>query len=168
MRRLVDSLQDLLTAVSVEETLDGVQVEIAGMGGLSMKHFLFGFGGEAPDGRLHAWLDIGLDELASPSLPPKIATFLPHHVEIRPSLSGVLTADLHKLALDATEEGADVDSLAPDIAAIFSHGGIKLGIETLSFDLGPAKVAGHRPDHRAVARHLARRGACWPRPASTT
>ena len=122
--------------------MDGLQVEIAGMGGLSMKHFLLGFGGEAPDGRLHAWLDIGLDELASPSLPPTIAAFLPHHVEIRPSLSGVRTADLHKLALDATEEGADSDSLAPDIAAIFSHGGVELGVETLSFDVGPAQVQG--------------------------
>ena len=122
--------------------MDGLQVEIAGMGGLTMKHFLFGFGGESPDGRLHAWVDLGLDELASPSLPPKVAAFLPHHVEIKPSLSGVLTADLHKLALDATEEGADSDSLAPDIAAIFSHGGVDLGIETLSFDLGPAKVEG--------------------------
>ena len=142
LRLMVDSLQDMLTEVSLEETLDGLQVEIAGMGGLSMKHFLMGFGGEAPDGRLHAWIDIGLDELASPSLPPKVAAYLPHHVEIKPSLSGVLTADLHKLALDATEEGADSDSLGPDIAAIFSHGGVNLGLETLSFDLGPAKVDG--------------------------
>jgi hypothetical protein len=139
---LVDSLQDMLTEVSLVETFDGLQVEIAGMGGLSMKHFLLGFGGEAPDGRLHAWIDIGLDELASPSLPPKVAAFLPHHVEIKPSLSGVLTADLHKLALAATEEGADSDSLEPDIALIFSHGGIDLGVETLSFDLGPAKLEG--------------------------
>ena len=147
----------MLTAVSLEETVDGLQVEIAGMGGLSMKHFLIGFGGESPDGRLHAWLDLGLDELASPSLPPKIATYLPQHVEIKPSLSGVLTADLHKLALDATEEDADSDSLAPDIAAIFSHGGVNLGVETLSFDLGPAKVEGTGQRHGTVARHVARR-----------
>ena len=82
--------------------------------------FLLGFGGESPEGRLHAWLNIGVDELASPSLPRNIAAFMPHHVEIKPSLSGVLTADLHKLALDATEESADADSLAPAIAAIFS------------------------------------------------
>ena len=44
------------------------------MGGLAMKRLLVGFGGEAPGGSLHAWLDLGLDELASPSLPPKIAT----------------------------------------------------------------------------------------------
>ena len=138
--------------------MDGLQVEIAGMGGLSMQHFLFGFGGEAPDGRLHAWFDIGLDGLDSPSLPPKVAAYLPHHVEIRPSLSGMLTADLRKLALDATDEDADSDSLEPDIDAIFSHGGVNLGLETLSFDLGPAKVEGTGQRHGAVARHLARRG----------
>ncbi len=142
LRLMIDALQDVLTAVSLEQTVDGLQVAIPGVGGLSMKHFLLGFGGESPDGRLHAWLHVGLDDLASPSLPPDVATYLPHHIEIKPSLSGVLTSDLHKLALDATEEGADSDSLQPAIDAIFSHGGIKLGVETLSFDLGPAKVEG--------------------------
>jgi hypothetical protein len=60
---------------------------------------------------------------------------------LRPSISGIRTADLKKLALDAAEEGAD-DRVAADIAAIFSHGGVDLGLETLSFDLGPAKVEG--------------------------
>jgi hypothetical protein len=142
LRLLIGALQDLLTAVSLEETVDGLQVEIPNVGGISMEHFLFGFGGEAPDGKLHAWLRLGLDELASPSLPPKVANYLPHHFQIKPSLSGVQTADLHKLALDATQEGADADSLRPDIAALFSHGGIDIGIETLAFDLGPAKVDG--------------------------
>jgi hypothetical protein len=142
LRLLIDALQGMLAEMSLEESVDGLKVEVAGMGGLSVKHFLFGFGGEAPDGRLHTWLHIGLDELASPSVPPKVAAYLPHHIEIKPSLSGVLTADLHKLALDATDEGADSDSLEPDIAAIFSHGGVNLGVETLTFDLGPAKVDG--------------------------
>jgi hypothetical protein len=121
--------------------LDGVQVEIAGMGGMTLQHLKFGFGSEAPDGKLHTWLDIGLDGLASPSLPAKVSAFLPHHVEIKPSLSGVLTADLHKLALDATEEGADSQSLTPDLDAMFAHGGIEFGVES-AFDLGPAKVEG--------------------------
>ena len=142
LRLLVGALQDLLASVSLEETVDGLQVEIPNMGGMSMKHFLFGFGGEAPDGKLHAWVRVTLDDLASPSLPPKIATYLPHHIEIKPSVSGVQTVDLHKLALDATEEGANVGSLQPDIEALFSHGGIALGVETLAFDLGPAKVDG--------------------------
>jgi hypothetical protein len=142
LRLIVDALQDMLAKVSMEETVEGMQVEIPNMGGMSMKRFLFGFGGEAPDGKLHAWLRLAMDDLASPSLPPKVAAYLPHHIEIKPSVSGVQTADLHKLALDATEEGADADSLQPDIQALFAHGGIDLGIETLTFDLGPTKVEG--------------------------
>ena len=48
LRLLVDSLQDMLTAVSVEESVDGLQVEIAGMGGLSMKHFLLASAASRP------------------------------------------------------------------------------------------------------------------------
>jgi hypothetical protein len=142
LRTLVAALPDLLTGVRLEETVDGLQVQVEGMGGLTLKRVLLGFGGEAPDGSLHAWFNIGLDELATPSLPPKVAAYLPHHVELRPSISGVRTADLTKLALDATDEGAGDDKLAPDVAAIFAHGGVKLGLETLSFDLGPAKIEG--------------------------
>jgi hypothetical protein len=141
LRLMIGALQDMLTSVSLEETVDGVQVEVAGMGGASIKRIQFGFGGESPDGTLRAWLNVGLDELASPSLPPKMAAYLPHHFEIKPTVSGIMTADLHKLALDAAEEGDD-DKFGPDIAALFSHGGIEAGLETLAFDLGPAKFVG--------------------------
>ncbi len=143
MRLVVDSLQDLLSSVALQETLDGVEVEMAGVGGMSIKRFVLGMGGEAPDGRLHAWIDLALDELASPSLPPKVAAYLPRHIEIRPSLSGVVMADLHKLALDATEDGTANDRFAGDLDAIFAHGGFQLGLETLSFDLGAAKIDGN-------------------------
>ena len=57
-------------------------------------------------------------------------------------MSGIQTSDLTKLALDATEDGDNKDRFAPDIAALLTHGGAELGIETPSFDLGPAKVDG--------------------------
>jgi hypothetical protein len=142
LRALIEALPDLLTGIKLEETVDGLQVEVAGMGGLALQHTLLGVGGEAPDGNLHAWFELGLDGLDTPSLPPKMTAYLPHHIELRPSISGIRTEDLSKLALDATEEGADNDTLAPDIAAIFAHGGVNLGIEALAFDLGPAKVEG--------------------------
>jgi hypothetical protein len=142
LRLMVEALQDMLGAVRLEETVEGLQVEVAGMGSVAIKRFMVAFGGEAPDGKLHAWVDIGLDGLDTPNLPPKIAPYLPRHLEVKPSLSGVRTADLSKLALDATEEGADSDSLTPDVAALLSHGGADLGIEALSFDLGPAKFEG--------------------------
>ena len=122
----------------MEETLDDVQVEVAGVGGGTVKHFKLGFGGEAPDGKLHAWLDIGLDGLDSPTIPPKIASYLPRHFEIKPSLSGVRTADLQKLAMDATEDDGR-DTFIPDLTTILSHGGVRLNLETLSFDSGRQK-----------------------------
>jgi hypothetical protein len=141
LRTMINALPAILAGVRLQETVDGLQVEVAGMGGFALQHALLGFGGDAPDGNLHVWFDIGLDGLETPSLPPKVAEYLPKHVELRPSISGIRTADLTKLALDATEEAAD-DRIGPDIGAIFSHGGINLGLETLSFDLGPAKVEG--------------------------
>ncbi len=141
LRLMIAALQGMMTAARLDETVDGLQVEIAGTGGMAVRHVMVGFGGEAPDGKLHAWFDLGLDGLNAPTLPPKMAAYLPQHIEIRPSLSGVQTADLAKLATDATEDGAD-DRLTPDVAALFAHGGAVLGIETLSFDLGPAKVEG--------------------------
>ena len=164
MRLVVESLQDMLTSVTLQETLDGVQVEMAGVGGISIKRLLLGMGGEALDGRLNAWIDLALDELASPSLPPKIAAYLPHHVQIKPSLSGVLMADLNKIALDATEDHMGDHRFAPDVDAIFAHGGFRLGLETLSFDLGAAKIDGTgevtvvSPDTWHGVAHLAATG----------
>jgi hypothetical protein len=141
LRLVIAALQDVMTAASMHETVDGLQVELAGKGGVAVQHLQIGFGGEAPNGKLHAWFDIGLDGLNTPTLPPKMAAYLPQHIEIQPSLSGVQTADLAKLATDATEDAAD-DRFSSDMAALFAHGGAVIGIETLSFDLGPAKVEG--------------------------
>lgn len=164
LRLVVDALQDMLTSVTLQQSLDGVQVEMAGVGGMSIKRLLLGMGGDAPDGRLHVWIDVALDELASPSLPPKMAAYLPRHMEIKPSLSGVLMTDLHKVALDATEDGMGNDRFAPDLDAIFAHGGFQLGLETLSFDLGAAKIDGTgevtvvSPDTWHGAAHLVATG----------
>ncbi len=135
------AMLDLMTTVSVQETLDGLQIEVASMGGLTVKHFLFGFGGEAPDGKLHAWIDIGIDGLDSPTLPPKIAAYLPKHFEIKPSLSGIRTADIEKLAADATDGKPDESQLAPELTAMLANGA-SLGVDSMAFDLGPAKFNG--------------------------
>ncbi len=142
VRKLIEALDGVVQSVRLEESIDGLQVEIAGAGGLSMKRFTLGFGGDAPNSRLHVWFDFGLDGLDSPSLPPKIAAFLPRHIVLRPSLSGIAPADLKKLALDATAEDPDDQDLEDDVAAMFAHGGVDLGIEALAFDLGSAKIEG--------------------------
>jgi hypothetical protein len=142
LRALIEAVPDVLSAVRLEETVDGLQVELAGMGGFALRRLLLGFGGEAPDGDLHARFEVGLDGLETPSLPPNMAAYLPHHLELRPSVSGIRTEDLSKLALDATDDSTGGDRLAPDIAAIFAHGPVNVALEALSFDLGPANIEG--------------------------
>jgi hypothetical protein len=142
LRALIEALPDVLSSVRLEETVDGLQVEVAGMGGLALRRLLLGFGGEAPDGNLHAWFAVGFDGLDMPSLPPNMAAYLPHHLELRPSISGVRTEDLSKLALDATDDSTGGDRLDPDVAAIFAHGPVNVAVEALSFDVGPAKIEG--------------------------
>ena len=149
VRLMLLAMQDLVTSVSMEETLDGVQVEIAGMGGGTIKHLKMGFGGEAPDGMLHAWLDIGLEGLDSPSVPPQIAGYLPKHFEIKPSLSGVKTADLQKLAQDAVadEHGKALDA---DFVALLSHGAAECEPGDPVVRSGARKSGGHRTFQRDV------------------
>ena len=142
LRLMIAAMQDMVSSVSMQESLDDMQVEIAGVGGATIKHVQFGFGGEAPKGDLHTWLDIGFDGVDSPTMPPKLAAYLPRHFEIKPTLSGVPTAALHKLAMDAAEDDTAKHPVAPDLAAIFANGGADIGLEVLSFDLGPAQVEG--------------------------
>jgi hypothetical protein len=142
LRLLIGALQDVFTSVSFHETMDGVQLEMAGLGAATIKHVQFDLGGDAPKGELHTWMDFGFDGVDSPTLPPKLATYLPRHFEIKPTLSGVPADVLRKLAMDATEDDAAKYPIGPDIAAIFANGGADIGLEVLSFDLGPAKVEG--------------------------
>lgn len=142
LRVLIAALQDVFTSVSFHETMDGVQLEMAGIGAATIKHMQFDLGGDAPQGDLHTWLDFGFDGVDSPTLPPKLATYLPRHFEIKPTLSGVPTEVLRRLAIDASGDDGAQRLVGADIAAIFANGGADLGMEVLSFDLGPAKVEG--------------------------
>jgi len=141
LRKLIEATSDLASALHLTEEVDGLKVDIAGTGGVSLKHAALGVGGESKDGRLHAWLDVGVDGIATPTLPPEMAAYLPQHVALRPSISGITTADLRAIALDAASDRKD-DRIARDMAAIYAHGGLGVGLDELAFDVGPAKLAG--------------------------
>src|SRR5262249_28538902 len=63
------AMQDMVSSISMQESVDDLQIEVADKGGATVKHLQFGFGGEAPDGKLNTWLDIGFDGVESPTLP---------------------------------------------------------------------------------------------------
>jgi hypothetical protein len=141
LRKLIEATNNLSSALRLTEEIDGLKVDIAGKAGIGLQHASLGIGGESKDGRLHAWIDLGADGIQTPTLPPELTAYLPQHVALRPSVSGITTTDLRAIALDATGDKKD-DKIAQDMAAIYAHGGVDVGLDKLAFDLGPAKLAG--------------------------
>ena len=99
LRGLVAAMRDLATEARLDETIEGLRVAVGDVGG-SLGVMRIGFGAKSPpDGMLNARLDIGLEDpkVASPPLGP-FETFVPRRFSIRPTLSGVRTADLFAIA----------------------------------------------------------------------
>jgi hypothetical protein len=128
--------------VKGEETLDGLHIAVAGQGEATVRHLRLGIDGAAPDGMLHAALDIMLDGLAVQDQQPQRTALMPHHVELRPSVAGVSMADLTALALEATDPDVDQARLQADAATLLTHGGVTVGLDALAVDLGPAELHG--------------------------
>lgn len=142
LRAMIESLRGFMTGVQGEQTIDGVHVAIAGQGEATVRHMRFGIDGAAPDGVLHAALDIGLDGIAVQNLPPQAAGLVPRHLALHPTVAGVSVADLTTLALEATDQDVDHARLQADAAALLAHGGVTFGLDRLDLDVGPAELHG--------------------------
>jgi hypothetical protein len=147
LRALVVALHGLLTSVRFGETIEHMRIAVAGQGTAEIGQVHLGFDSAAPQGNVAARVAVGLDGLALPDIPPGAATLAPKHVELSVSVAGLASEALNNLALAALAPGADAQTLAPQIDALFANpgqtGGPRLGIDTLGFDLGPAQIEGH-------------------------
>jgi hypothetical protein len=147
LRALVVALHGLFTSVKFDETLEGVQIAVAGQGDAAIDRVHLGFDSATPDGNLAAGLSIGLDGLNLPEMPQTASHLAPKHVQVGVSLAGVSAEALNNLALAALTPGSNPTTLSPQIDALFADpgktGGPRVGIDTLSFDLGPAQIEGH-------------------------
>src|SRR6185312_4671855 len=143
LRSLIESLRDIITAITGKETIDGLHIAVAGQGEANVRQVRLALDGSAPDGMLRGWFEVGLDGIAVQDLPPNVASLVPTHVALRPSVAGVSLADLMTLALEATEPDADSALLVGDAEALLTHGGITLGLDSLDIDLGPATLRAH-------------------------
>ncbi len=142
LRTLVEGLRGLAATAHAQETIEGLKVEIAGLGAASASVVRIGFGGEAPTALLRVWFDIGVDGLALHGVPPDAAKLVPRQITFRPSIAGVPTDALTKLAVAATRPGTEPNRLDPEIAALFAQGSVTLGLEALAFTIGPAQFQG--------------------------
>lgn len=143
LNRLVAVLPGIATALRIDETLEGVQFEIAGIGDAAIDRVRLGFGGEAPAGLLPAWFDLGLEGLSIRGLPNMPAALAPRMASFRPSVSGIPVPALHRLLAALTEPGGSRPGrLNPDVAALFAEGSLTVGIEALDVAIGPAEFTG--------------------------
>jgi hypothetical protein len=143
LRALIESLRDIVTDVQGDESIDGVHVAVAGVGEFTVRHVSLGMAGAAPDGMLHATMNIGLDGLMAHDAPPSAMGLMPHHLTLQPSVSGVSLQALTTLALAATDQNASRAQLQADTAALWAQGGVTVGLDAIDMDVGPAALHGH-------------------------
>jgi hypothetical protein len=139
LHRLVATLPGIAKALRIEETLEGVQFEIAGIGGAAIDRIHFGFGGEAPAGLLRAWFELGIQGLSIRGQGVGQAALMPHSISFRPTVSGVPAKALNRVLATLTEpDGSAARGLDSEVAALFAQGSMTVGIEALAVAIGPA------------------------------
>ncbi|HEY8288769.1 MAG TPA: hypothetical protein VIG49_05835, partial [Acetobacteraceae bacterium] len=164
VRALIAGLYDLCTRLTGDETLDDVQIEIGDTVKATLKQLKLGMGAEAPDGRLHAWLDIAVDGPKVSSVPPEMADLVPTHVAFRPVVSGVGTGPLLQFLSDATADKPDDKQLQAEGYALLAGKDANVGIEALRVDMGPMQVEGSArllmttPDQPGLEAHFSAAG----------
>ena len=139
LRTLVQALQDFASELTMGETIDGVAVLYGPYSGTASQ-LRIGVGAKSDGGLLQAHMDLGLDGLALPDLPPGgMADFLPRRIALRPVLSGVPTQQLVQLLAARGPNDADQPS---EFAALFSRERVSAGLESFAVDIGGANFAG--------------------------
>ena len=141
LRALYLAWRGLATGGAITESVDQLRVVAAGHEG-AIQHVSLGGAVATTGGMLNAHLSFGLDGIDLPELPPMLRDYLPRHIAIQPSVSAIDLADLDALILALTAPGEQKTDPAPLIAALFAHGGIVAGIDTLELDVGPAHLVG--------------------------
>lgn len=141
LRAMLEAVQDLASGGQVDQVAEGLRVRVGQFGG-GAERVQFGLGATTPDGILALRMDFGVDGIQVPDLPlsPAQRSLLPTRLALRPIVSGVATADLMRMALAATEPGDTQPP--PDIAALFSRGGLTMGLESFALDIGGASFTG--------------------------
>jgi hypothetical protein len=139
---MLDASAGLLSRISGEETLQGVHFEgISGNRG-DIGRIGLGLTGEARDGRLNVLIDLALTGLTLSAVPADFAAYVPNQVDMRVAASGVRIAALTQWLRDATNEDPDRSVLAAQGIALLADPETRVGIERMTFDVGPLRVEG--------------------------
>jgi hypothetical protein len=141
LRDLVLALRDLLGGVQQEVTLEKLRLEAGGMSG-TLDKLTIGGRAEAPDGMLDASLQLSMDGVNSSLVPDgPLRDYLPRHISLTPSISGVPAADAMAL-LQRAIDSDDPQSLLGEATGLLGKGPLKAGLDDVVLDLGDAVLKG--------------------------
>jgi hypothetical protein len=153
VKAVVASLQDFASDFMLDESFDGFIVKAQGQTA-ALDHMRLGLDARSDAGLLRAGMTLGMQGLTLPDMPlGDMAGLIPRRVALRPVVGGVAVADIVALANLASENKSPPPEL---IAALFSHGGITGGIESMTVEVGGAtftaqgKVVATAPDPGAL------------------
>jgi hypothetical protein len=141
VRQLIGLSKGLLTGGRIEEAVSELKFDVSGHTG-SLAKIGFAFSGDAPQDMLTTTMSFSMDGLVVDELPPALASYVPTHFTIRPTVSNVSLSDITKMGVDATNTPAGSSPPPPDTKALFSHGGINVGFDSLGLDIAGTQFAG--------------------------
>lgn len=140
MRVILQSLQDLASEFTANETLTGVTLRLGKTSGAASQ-IRIGLQAKSDGGLLQAQMELSLDGLvvSEPGL-GAIADLLPRRVALRPVLTS-LPADEVLRWLGAAGEAGN-DARPPNLAMLLRRAGVSVGLESFAVDLGGASFTG--------------------------
>ena len=140
LRTILQSLQDLASEFTLNETCDGLVFRSGTYNG-AVNQARIGMGAKSEGGLLQAFMDLGLDGLILPDAPPgAVAELLPRKVALRPVLTGVPTEEVIRW-LGATADAKN-GARPPSFATLFLRAGVSAGLDSFALDIGSTSLTG--------------------------
>ena len=141
VRLLVEALQGFASSGALTEDLSDFKVSGPGFS-FASSQLRFNMDVKAAGGMMAGAMEIGLDGMSLPGMGlDAFANLLPKHVALRPVVSQVPTKELLQL-FETAMLGQDGGPPPEQVAALFSHGGLKGGLESFTVDMGGASFTG--------------------------
>lgn len=139
VRTILAALKDLASDFTLDETLEGFIVKTAGQT-VAMDQLVIGLSATSEAGLLRAGMTMGVQGIALPDAPlGDMAALIPTRVALHPVVGGIGVAELMRIA---QSDGDGKEPAPADIQALFSHGGITGGLESLQLDMAGASLTG--------------------------
>ena len=142
-RALVAAFSNLFSGIEMEQSIEGMRIEAAGMSG-SVGKFAIGFGAGAPEGNIDLHMSFTLEGLDSPAVPKGAAReLLPRKLTFRPYIAGLPRAAVISLLNQAIDnDGKDTKALERRLSAMLRKTPLTVGVDYITLDMGPAKLTG--------------------------